>query len=205
MDRLLDRVMDSADGGAIDYSLNVPKWRFLQHAVDREHLVLHGSGDPALTRLEPRQPADPLEFSGRDAVFAAADGIWPLYFAVIDRDRYPLRLLNAAVRVLSPTGPSDPYYFFSITDTALARRPWRAGTVYLLAGATFEPQPPIDAGGRRVQILQSASPAPVRPIAALAVSPSDFPFLDQLRGHNDVELDARVAADPTGFPWLDDE
>lgn len=202
MDRLLDRVLAHPDGGPIDYSLQLPKWRLLQHAVDREHLVLHGSGDPALARLEPRQPSDPLEFSDRHAVFGAADGIWPLYFAVVDRDRYPLRLLNAAIRELSPDGPSEPYYFFSITADALARRPWRTGTVYLLPGATFEPQPPIESGGRRVQILQSASPEPVRPIAALSVSPTDFPFLDRIRGHDDAELDARVAADPAGFPWL---
>ncbi|WP_029138062.1 cupredoxin domain-containing protein [Nakamurella lactea] len=202
MDRLLDRILASPGGGPIDYQLDVPKWRFLQHAVDREGLVLHGSSDPALTMLEPRQPSDPLEFSDRNAVFAAADGIWPLYFAVVDRARHRMRLLNAAIRVLSPAGPSDPYYLFSISAGALAQRPWRTGTVYLLPGETFEPQPPIDAGGRRVQVLQSASPAPVRPIAALSVDPTDFPFLHQIRGHDDEVLGARIAADPTGFPWL---
>jgi hypothetical protein len=154
--------------------------------------------------LSPRQPEDSLEFSNRRAVFAAVDGIWPMYYAIVDRERYPMVLCNACVRVRPASGePGDPYYFFSISNTALTRRPWRVGMVYLLPAGSFEVQPPLTARGMRVQVAQAASPVPVRPAAKLAVGPGDFPFLEQVRGHDDELLRARIAADPDGFPWVE--
>ncbi|WP_159030652.1 MULTISPECIES: hypothetical protein [Streptomyces] len=41
-------------------------------------LLLHGSGDPAIRRFEPRQPDDSSEFGNRRAVFAADDELWPM-------------------------------------------------------------------------------------------------------------------------------
>lgn len=43
---------------------------------------------------------------------------------------------------------------------------------------------------------------PVRPLAKLEVKPGDFPFLDQVRGHDNDLVAERAAADPFGFPWL---
>jgi hypothetical protein len=132
-DLLLGQALAGGPGRLIDYQLGVPKWQFLCHAAERANLVLHGSGDPGIGLFEPRQPADPLEFSSQRAVFAAVDGIWPMYYAILDRDRYPMMLCNSCIRVCPETGePSDPYYFFSISDAALRQRPWRTGTVYLL-------------------------------------------------------------------------
>lgn len=146
-DRLLERALADGPECPIDYQLGAPKWQFLCHAADQANLVLHGSGDPGIGLFEPRQPADPLEFSSRCAVFAAVDGIWPMYYAILDRDRHPMMLLNSCVRVCSETGkPSDPYYFFSISDAALRQRPWRTGMVYLLPGDSFELQPQLTVG-----------------------------------------------------------
>jgi hypothetical protein len=33
----------------------------------------------------------------------------------------------------------------------------------------------------------------------------DFPFLDQMRGHDDETVWRRAKAAPDGFPWLDQE
>jgi hypothetical protein len=204
-DRLLDQALGRGPERAIDYRLDAPKWQFLCHAANRGDVVLHGSGDPDIAEFEPRQPGDPLEFSSRRAVFAAADGIWPMYYAILDRERHPMMLCNACIRIVS--GPaeqlSDPYYYFSISRPALERQPWHTGTVYLLPAATFETQPPIEAAGTRVQISQAASPIPVKPAAKLPVHPADFPFLHHIRGHHDALLSARMTADPHGFPWLD--
>jgi hypothetical protein len=115
-----------------------------------------------------------------------------------------MRLCNACVRVPSGNGePNEPYYFFSISDTALRRRPWRTGTVYLLPGDSFEIQPPLTVGDVQIQVAQAASSVPVRPVGKLAVGPRDFPFLEQIRGHDDEALQARIAADPGGFPWVE--
>lgn len=204
VDRLLANALERGPDRPIDYTLDLPRWQFLCHAVERTNLVLHGSGDPGIERFEPRQPADTLEFSSRRAVFAAADGLWPMYFAILDRDRHPMMLCNSCVRLNEGTGQlSDPYYFFSISETALQRQPWRAGMVYLLPADSFEPQPPLAVGDVQVHIAQAASPVPAKPLAKLAVGPGDFPFLDRIRGHRDDQLQARIAADPGGFPWLD--
>ena len=198
-DLLLEQVLASGPEHLAGYPLNVPKWQFLCHATERADLVLHGSGDPGIALFEPRQPEDTLEFSSRRAVFAATDGIWPIYYAILDRERYPMMLCNSCVRVCSETGePSDPYYFFSVSDASLRQRPWCTGTVYLLPGESFEIQPQLAAGDVRIQPAQAASPVPVAPAAKLAVGPADFPFLEQIRGHDDQLLQARIAADPGG-------
>jgi hypothetical protein len=203
-DRLLDQALASGPGRPIDYRLGVPRWQFLCHAADQAKLMLHGSGASGIEVFEPRQPADTSEFGNRCAIFAAADGIWPMYYAILDRERYPMGLCNACVRVCSGTGGlSDPYYFFSISDAALRQRPWRVGMVYMLPGDSFELQPPLTVDGFRIQATQAASPVPVKPVAKLAVGPGDFPFLQQIRGHDDELLHARSAADPDGFPWLE--
>jgi hypothetical protein len=203
-DRLLERALALGPDQPAEYRLAAPKWQFLCHAAERADLVLHGSGDPLIRRFEPRQPDDSLDFSNRRAVFAATDGIWPLYYAILDRDRFPeMMLCNSCIRVSATAGQlSEPYYFFSVSRDALDQRPFRPGSVYLLPGGTFERQPPLTVEGGAVHVAQAASAEPVTPAAVFRVEPSDFPFLDQIRGHDNDVLKARIAADPAGFPWL---
>lgn len=201
---LLDDALERGPERAIDYRLAAPRWQFLCHAT-RRGLVLHGSGDANIARFEPRKPADRSAFGGRRAVFAATDGIWPIYFAILDRDRYPMALVNSCMSITGPDGRTDgPYYFFSITATALAHEPWREGTVYLLPGDGFEEQPEILIAGTAVRVAQAANLEPVNPLAKMKVRPEDFPFLRQIRGHDDGIVHARASDDPNGFPWLDD-
>ncbi|MFZ0216765.1 MAG: hypothetical protein WAM30_12600 [Candidatus Dormiibacterota bacterium] len=202
-DDLLDRALAAPSGGSIDYPLAAPKWQFLCHVADRRGFVLHGSGRPDIARFEPRKADDVNEFGNQAAVYAAADGIWPIYFAVLDRDRFGIGIhLNSCVRV---PGEPDPYYFFSVTRTALEREPWRSGTVYLLPRCGFEAEAAIETPGRTVQSAQMRSANVVTPVARLTVEPRDFPFLHRVRGHDDAVTIARARADPSGFPWVDAE
>ena len=202
-DRLLESALAHGPEHPIDYALDAPKWQFLAHVVARANMVLHGSGDPSIERFEPRQPDDSLDFSNRHAVFAAVDGVWPMYYAVLDRERHPMMLCNACIRVRQSSGAlGGPHYYFSISESALVKSPWRTGMVYLLPGESFELQPQIKVGDAHVQIVQAASSQPVAPLAKLVVDPGDFPFLDRIRGHDDEILQARIAADPSGFPWV---
>lgn len=120
--------------------------------------------------------------------------------AIVDRDRYDMVLVNACIH---PPAGQGPHYFFSISQSALEQRPWRDGIVYLLPADSFELQPPVKVGVGEVRTAQAASATPVRPAAKLVVRPEDFPFLHQIRGHDNDILQARFAADPDGFPWLE--
>jgi hypothetical protein len=199
-------ISTSSQLSELHYTLPIPRWQFLCYLTDHKPVVLHGSGNPHLTALEPRQPNDVLEFSNRHAIYAASDGIWPIYFAILDRDQYPMSLTNACLRVGTANGTqSDPFYFFSISQAALQHRPWRNGTIYLLPRATFEAQPPIAADDAEIHVMQWASAEQVNAIAKITVTPDDFPFLAQIRGHDDLVQRQRISANPDGFPWVDDE
>ena len=134
-------------------------------------------------------------------MYAASDGVWPIFFAVVDRTRVG-SLLNACFTHLD--GDDSTFYFFSIEQSALDAQPWRAGTVYVLPRRSFVPQPPMSIGGRRVQVQQWASAEAVRPLARLPVTPADFPLLDSVLPHDPAHVRERSARDPHGFPWLDE-
>ena len=204
-ERLFAATVERGAGTVINYTLRAPKWQFLCYLCEHKDIVLHGSGQPDILEFEPRQSNDVGEFGNRRAVYAASDGIWPICFAVMDRARGVTSLVNSCARIIGPDGSrSEPYYFFSINADALPRRPWRRGTIYLLARHSFEPQAPQPDRGLQLEVAQWASPVAVRALARLPVEPGDFPFLEQLHGHDPQVVTERAARDPAGFPWLDD-
>ena len=68
----------------------------------KPHVVLHGSGEPSIAQFEPRQPIDISAFGGQNAVYAAADGIWAMFFAIVDRERVP-SVSNACMKIVDAT------------------------------------------------------------------------------------------------------
>lgn len=183
----------------IDYSLTAPKWQFLCFLCDKKNLLLHGSSDPSIVEFEPRQSSDVDEFGNRRAVYAASDGIWPIYFAIVDRKRVT-SLLNGCFGVVDG-GIREQYYYFSVDEDALPRCPWRNGMIYLLPRDTFEPQPRGHYRGLDIEIAQWASPVAVKPLAKIAVTPDDFPFLNQVNGHDPKLVSERASRSPDDFPW----
>ena len=199
-DRTWDRAIAAGDGSLVEVEPAL-RWQFLSHLADARGYVLHGSGDPAIEVFEPRQAIDLREFGNQKAVYAAGDGIWAMFFAIVDRDRIP-SITNACVRLADAAGNvSPPRYVFSISQSALPDQPWRSGTVYVLPGDTFELQPPLSFGEFEVRIPQLASLVAVRPLARVAVKPADFPFLSEIRGHDDDRLAEYARALETGAPW----
>jgi hypothetical protein len=188
----------------IGYTLPYPRWQFLCYAADQRDIALHGSGDAGIDLFEPRQSNDLNEFGNQKAVYAAADGLWAMFFAVVDRSRVG-SVTNACVRLADEAGEMHgPYYVFSVSKSALPGRPWRTGTVYLLPRASFITQTPFPFGDFQVHVAQLASFEPVQPLAKLTVTPEDFPFLAQIRGHDDERLQKYATALETGAPWPDD-
>ncbi|OEO28366.1 hypothetical protein VW23_005030 [Devosia insulae DS-56] len=203
-DALFDDAVAAGPNTLIDYDLPWPRWQFISHIVDTRQLISHGSPDGAIEQFEPRQSHDAHPFGNRQAVYGASDGLWSMYYAILDRATHPMLLVNSAARVELDDGSlGDPFYFFSISQPALDARAFRAGTLYLLPRDSFEQMPPLMVGGQRAHVPQWASLKAVTPLARIAVAPEDFPFLEQIRGHDDALILERAKSDPDGFPWLD--
>jgi hypothetical protein len=168
----------------IAYQLPYPKQEFLRYLVADRDVVLHGSGNDAIDVFEPTSQTD---YFGRvrKAVFAASDGIWPMFFAILDRSRYHGSLRNACYWDIDATGERQKCYAFSINATFLRQRPWREGSIYVLPRATFERV--VDHDGSPSE--EWLSTRQVTPLARLAVSPSDFPFLEDVEAHGDERTD----------------
>lgn len=200
-DTLLEQAIAHGSNAWIDYTLPIPKWQFLCHIVQQHGLALHGSDNPQITLFEPRQSSDLEAFGAQKAVYAAADGVWPIYFAIVDRAK-SRSIVNACIIPEGPDGVlGEPRYCFSISREAPAQQPYHDGTVYLLPRAPFVRQPPIQFGDWRIHTAQLAGLEPVTPLAKLAVTPDDFPFLAQMRVHDDDRLAEYAAAMTQGLPW----
>jgi hypothetical protein len=181
----------------IDYRLPARKWQFLCWLADSKPILLHGSSLGDIAEFEPRRPGDTSAFGGQRAVFGASDGIWALFFAVVERT-VAGRLINAC---FSMDGQPETHYF-SINCEALNQpRAFTPGWVYVLPRESFHRQPDDHVQGHLIVSLQWASLQPVRPLAVLRVEPDDFPFLGMVNGHDEAAVTARAAVDPEGFPW----
>lgn len=200
-DELWDSTLSIGGCPTIDFTLPYPKWQFLCHLADHYGIAMHGSGNPDIAMFEPRQSNDLNEFGNQKAVYAASDALWAMFFAIVDRDRVG-SITNACVRLTDETGVfQGPYYVFSVSQSALPSQPWRTGTVYLLPRSRFTGQPPMEFGSYQAHIAQLASFEPVQPLAKLIITPEDFPFLQQIRGHDDERLQEYATALQTGTPW----
>jgi len=84
MDELIGRAR--AEGGVIDASsTGFPAHVLLTHLVAQHGLLLHGTNNTELDVLLPRPAHD---FGTHvEVVVAADDGIWPLFYAVVARQR----------------------------------------------------------------------------------------------------------------------
>jgi hypothetical protein len=199
-----DNLFQSTSSGAfIDYSLPFPKWKFLTYLCESTNLVLHGSQNLEIEQVEPKQANDKRVYSNQFAIYATTDGIWVMYFAILNRKKYPdLTLFNSCLQArISPDQLSEPFYFFSITQSVLIQKPWCTGVIYILPRQLFTQESSQQTQGTEIVFPHWISSKSAQPIAKLLVQPDDFPFLDQIHGHNDEKLLKLYSMDPNGFPW----
>jgi hypothetical protein len=181
---------------------DVSLWEFLCGVAARREIAFHGTGDPNIESFEPRKPIDFAPFGDQKAVFATSDPIWAMFYAIVDRDRYPLTLNNGCIVLMDSDGrPGLPHYYFSVSRDALPERPWRTGYVYFLPAESFVEQPSGTYAGHAARVPQLASPVTVKPFERLRVAPSDFPFLPHIRGHDDERLAEYAEAVMGAAPW----
>ena len=206
IEEFLARLERGTANGLVDVDTargDVPPWEFLCGVAERREVAFHGTGAPDIESFESRQPIDFAPFGDQKAVFATTDPIWAMFYAIVDRDRYPLTLNNGCILLEDTDGRPHglPHYYFSITSHALGERPWRTGYVYFLPAETFVAQPSASYAGTTARIPQLASPVAVTPFARLRVAPDDFPFLAEIRGHDDDRLAEYAQAVMSAAPW----
>ncbi len=187
----------------VEYCLPYPKWQFLTYLCDTKALVLHGSQNHEIGVVEPRQASDIRAYSNQRAIYATTDGIWVMYFAILDRLRFPnVSLFNSCLQArIGPGQLSDPLYFFSITHSVLVQNPWVEGMVYILPRSSFDREPAQQMQGMEIHFPHWISRKAVKSASRLVVGPEDFPFLTQVHGHYNEKLGQLASADPNGYPW----
>jgi len=164
MDALVGRAR--AEGGVIDASATgFPAHELLTHLVVQHGLLLHGSNNTELDVLEPRPSRD---FGTQVEVVAAADdGIWPLFYAVVARQRVD-GVFTACTHL--GRGPRlRRFYLFRIFGADPRQETtWTHGAVYAVQRCEFW----REWGNEWLRATE------VKPVLRVLVQPSDFPLRD---------------------------
>ena len=197
-----DLWQSTSEGSYIDYHIPYPKWEFLSYLCESRELVLHGSQNSVIDKVEPRQASDIRTYSNQNAIYATTDGIWVIYFAILDRKKYPeMSLFNSCLQARVSTDQlSEPLYFFSISQTVVIKKPWCNGVIYILPRQKFIQEAPQQIMGVEVIFPHWISTSPTKPNAMIKVGPEDFPFLEQIHGHNEEKLIELYTSNPGVFP-----
>jgi hypothetical protein len=155
--------------GVVDVSASpYPVHELLTHLVLEHGLLLHGSNRGDLEVLEPRPARDGA--TELDAVVASDDGIWPLFYAVLARDRIP-GIFSACTHLGRPPGLRR-FYVFAIAGDPASPLTWAHGTMYALPRESF----------RHEWGNEWVSARPVRPVLRIPVQPEDFPLREAVVG-----------------------
>ncbi|MGH3491453.1 MAG: hypothetical protein ACRDP8_26480 [Actinopolymorphaceae bacterium] len=159
-----------ADGGDLDYRIAVPKWQFLHYLVERYAVLLHGSATSGLDVLNPRSRSwGGGRTSGQPGVFAVDHALMAMYFGVVDRTKVPF-MSNGVWWGRNPDGTRRRCFSLAVEFAGLAARPFVDATVYVLPSETF------------TMMGELTSLVPVKPLARLAISPADYPLLEEVWG-----------------------
>lgn len=164
--------------------------RFVQWLMARDEVIFHGSNRDDIEEFQPirnsMEIGDHANRGNRGAVYGTHNGLWSMFFAVIDRSKLTGSIRNGFSTFTSrEDGSSLDIYHFSVNQESLDRRPFTTGTLYTLRRADFE-RIPFYPGGPLSN--EWACDHPIRPLARLTVTPDDFPFLDQIATHDDGHL-----------------
>lgn len=183
---LLGQIEERSDGRNIDDDLPTSPTPFVQWLMAQDVVVFHGSNRRDIAEFRPVRASMELgDTGGRGnlgAVYGTHDGLWSMFFAVIDRQRLRGSIRNGVTRYRSTDRTLDLYHF-SIHHELLAEPPLTAGTLYLLPREAFK-RLPFFPGGPLSN--EWACTEPIRPLAQMTITPDDFPFA--IGGHDDGAL-----------------
>ena len=178
-DEIFARLISSNHDSTFTYSSRYPLYMFLNYVIEKKDLLVHGSNHPSINLFEPKNSS---LFNGKPikAVFASSDGVWSLFFAVQNRRDYVGSIRNLCLSVNTTKGKKR-YYYFSTNNDGSNR--WTDGTIY------FFPKSQFKQGGIKDEWVCETE---LEPLAKLSVTPSDFPFIEQVRIHRETESGIRT-------------
>ena len=107
-----------------------------------------------------------------------------MFFAVVHRKQLRGSIRNGVMYMHNRAGEKLAVYNFSINQEQFAEQPWTDGALYFLPRASFERQKLTE----NSYTNEWACCTPVKPLARLDLIPEDFPFLNQIGGHDDSLL-----------------
>lgn len=173
-EELYKRYIEEANGENIIYKSAYPKYMFLHYLIENKDVFVHGTNHSNITLFEPREQD---LFNGKKvkAVFASTDGVWSIFFAVVNRKEYVGSLRNMCLTTRTKKGIRR-YYYFSLNKDFLGQ-PYIDGTIYIL------PKDGFKKGGIRDEWV---SERPVTPLAKLTVTPEDFIFNQNIKRHKET-------------------
>ncbi|MDP2623751.1 MAG: hypothetical protein Q8Q29_08140 [Actinomycetota bacterium] len=188
-DRLFEEGWAATAPGGTPVIEPYPLHSFVQWLSRRDEVIFHGSNRTDIEEFMPRRESMELDNDGGSgnlsAVYGTHDGLWAMFFAVIDRSSLRGSIRNGVGMYESAAGDRLDRYRFSVDQRSLIRRPFTPGMLYMFPRDRFERIPLYPQGpfGNEWACFDS-----VRPIGRLPVTPDDFPFLDQIGGHDDGDL-----------------
>jgi hypothetical protein len=178
---LLDSTVRLGPNQLIDYQLPYPKADFLNYLCDWRGYVAHGSPLLDLPILQPvRLTNDSSEFGRRQQIFCSPDGIWAIWFAILDKSKIHVTE-NGCVRVGNGQ-KRVKYYHFDLPLENQSAPPFIDGMVYIAKAEDFPDHrhyPMLD--WLDAEIEEWGSVDPITPLAKLLVKPEDFPYLDKVQ------------------------
>ncbi len=189
-DRAFQALLSRTNAGAqIKWDLPHPKHEFVRWAQGLDRFIFHSSTTTTIEEFQPKRDSMELaDHGGRGnlgAVYGTHDGYWSMFFGIVDRERLRGSMRNGVTQWESSDGRVAVTYQFSLEQQSLGNHPFTDGAVYLLPRESFRRVPHYPDGPLSDEWI---SEKPVRPVASLLVTPSDFPFLDQIAGHDESEF-----------------
>jgi len=177
---------------------DLPRWVFLDYLVRSKNALLFGSNNPNLTRLEPVVLSQNLIGWDAPRHLAFTSCAEAIYRAILDSRHLVRRQFSEQCTIVSPFG--DPpsaakRFYFGLDHRIVSEAPWRNGTVYIFRRIDFADD---------FQSRPFLSSQPIRPVACLQVSPSDWPLLDKVHGVDHTSQKNRQWETLSGYPWIAD-
>lgn len=186
--QLLDALLANPNGDWIPYNLPYPKHEFIQFLMERDLFIFHGSNKQDIETFAPIRTSvelyDKRGIGNLPAIYGTHDGLWAMFFAIVNRGQLRGSIRNGVTYFHNRAGEQLPIYNFSINQEQLPEKPWTDGALYFFPRDKFERQRFTETNYANEWACTEA----IRPLVKLYLHPEDFPFLDQIGGHDDSAL-----------------